>query len=216
MRENVKLGQLIKEGDPARDAIHVACCPVIAGEPLNVSDELKFLYGSKEIVLRHRGSDYGDEEPIVGFPDPFLRLRPYPERYDYRDETVIFPDRIRKGDRFWMFLLPGTATGLRHHYYHPLLDGPRTCTNEHEIWLRRFSQFWGFNYDEMLRIAIQNHNNDDDDGDFDDYIVANGVDLHSPGDLGDDLRLFWEHIEGLTGQQFDQQHRDKVGWSCSC
>lgn len=48
------------------------------------------------------------------------------------------------------------------------------------------------------------------------YIVAEGHDLHSAGELGEDYDLFWEHLEGLTGEQYDDDHRRGLGWSCTC
>ncbi len=50
-----------------------------------------------------------------------------------------------------------------------------------------------------------------------DYITAMGRDLHGESELDPgDLEEFWRQIESLTGKKYDEQHRSKVGWSCSC
>lgn len=91
----VKLGQLIT-GTEGRDAIHIAIAPVEATEWLEPGDRITLEEGSRTLVHEARV----DEEP-VGIVDPFLR-------------KVVQP-----GERFYMFLFPGTVTSLRHVWSHP-------------------------------------------------------------------------------------------------
>jgi len=216
-----KLGQLIKE-PVERDAVHIAVIPVQAGDDHIIPGEpLKFAWGSRSVVLRC--TDY-DPENAVGVADPFLFTRPNKEgpitisHPDYR-EIDERPTSIRKGDWFWMFLLPGSVTGMRHHYYCAAIDTPpRMPVNEHEDWLREFAQRWNFDYDEMISAATSPKPPEEPKSlwDAQDYICARGQDLHSAGELGDDLRLFWEHIEGLTQQKYSAVHKQHVGWTCTC
>lgn len=92
MSEKVKIGKLI-EGDAARDAIHIAIAPVVAGQQLQPGEL---------IGLQSAGSDVAVvcANPI-GIVDPFLKT------------TVVV------GRRFYMFLLPNTITSLRHEWIHP-------------------------------------------------------------------------------------------------
>jgi len=48
------------------------------------------------------------------------------------------------------------------------------------------------------------------------YATARGHDLHSAAELGDEHVLFWLHLEGFTGKVFSEDHREKMGWSCTC
>ena len=48
------------------------------------------------------------------------------------------------------------------------------------------------------------------------YIVAQGVDLHSKEELGKDFEEFWFHLEALTGKRFSEEHKNEEMWSCSC
>lgn len=177
-------------GHEQRDAIHIAILPVISDEDyLRPGDRLQFVAGSKQVVrkvVRYSGG--------VGVVDPFIS-----------DE-----DYIRKGERFWMFLLPNTITGLRHEWTHPEVDDPKVL-GESERWLKDFAGRWGFDYDEMIAVALGGSN--DWGGE---YITAQGRDLHSSAELGEDHALFWQHLAVATGRTFDQQHVDRVGWSCSC
>ena len=78
------------DADAQRDAIHQAIIPAIAGQTL--------LPGMR--VRMMDGKAYAAGKPH-GIVDPFL--------------TNI----VEGGGRFWLCLLPGTVTGMRHHWSHP-------------------------------------------------------------------------------------------------
>lgn len=182
--DNLKLGQIITTPQQ-RDAIHIAVAPVVAGAYLSRGAQIGFAHGSSTIVLRKEAC-YGCEP--VGIVDPFLS-----------------DHGVEKGQQFWMFLFPGTITGLRHEWAHPAFDA-RPATDESELWLHQFADRWNFDYREMIAGAQENEG----------YVVARGIDLHSAGELDGDDVLFWQHLENVTGRSFDQTHRENFGWSCSC
>jgi hypothetical protein len=132
------------------------------------------------------------DEPHIGIVDPFL------------------PTNVKPHQNFWVLLYPGTVTGMRHHWKHPAFDGEKA---EAERWLKEFAMRWGFYYDQMIWIASADKG---DRGRYDDYIIANGHDLHGRDELGGDYELFWQNIEKLTGKQFSADHKDSIGWTCTC
>ena len=88
------LGQLIEDGDRRRDAIHIAVAPVTAAERLAPGQHVGLIQeGNLELV--------GACDRNIGVVDPFLA-------HD-----------VEPGQRFWLFLYPGTITGLRHVWTHP-------------------------------------------------------------------------------------------------
>jgi hypothetical protein len=95
MAENYqpKLGKLCDDND-RRDAVHVAVAPVIAAENLQWAQHVK-LNAKGEAVAAY------SEDDSIGLVDPWLT------------------DHVRPGERFWLFLKPGTITGLRHVWTHP-------------------------------------------------------------------------------------------------
>jgi hypothetical protein len=95
MSDTPKVGQLIGP-DEKRDCIHVAIAPVIATCILKPGQ----LIGWDDVMDDREHVTSLTTEPI-GIVDPFLR------------------DGVRTGDRFYMFLLPGTITSLRHMWTHP-------------------------------------------------------------------------------------------------
>jgi hypothetical protein len=189
------IGTVLPEGgDEQRDAIHIAVLPVVAGEILRAGQKVAFAYGSTSTVIRALDDYEAAQRPSVGIIDPFL------------DEWMVKP-----GQRVWLFLHPNSVTGMRHHWQHPAVDLlPSNAATESETWLHRFAERWGFNYDEMMKTAS------DPTAEGFPYIIAHGKDLHSVGELGDDHELFWQHMALLTGRAFDHEHRNKVGWSCTC
>lgn len=175
------LGTKLK-GNEQRDAIHIAILPVIAeADFLSAGEQIGFVYGTTNMVKADPNG--------IGVVDPFLH------------------DMIRKGDRFWMFLMPNTITGLRHEWTHPGVDNQPVSKSESEKWLRVFASQWNFNYNEMIENAS---------GEEGQYITAQGVDLHGRSELGADHDLFWQHLEAMTGKRFGEQHREEFIWSCSC
>ena len=178
------IGSVLPKGHQfTRDAIHVAVMPVIAGEDyMHRGDKVKIKFGTTNVVL----SDEYNDDDYLGIIDPFL-----PER------------TIREGDAIFVFLRPGTITGLRHEWTHLILDCEPASLSEAEIWLHEFAERWRFDYEEMIREAMSK----------DGCIVARGRDLHSAGELdhGEEER-FWECIKSLTGKDKDES----VSWSCTC
>jgi len=144
-----------------------------------------FLAGSKLLVRRAL-----DGEDSIGIADPFLKM-----------------GDIKKSDKFWMFLHPGTITSLRHEWIHPEIDKEQKFSSESEQWLMEFASKWNMRYDEMLAGAQEEGG----------YTVARDLDLHSAGELDPgDEQLFWHHAEIVLGQKFSDEHKREFQWSCSC
>ncbi len=101
MAENYQpnVGELCHEG-ARRDAVHFALAPVVA--------KYHLLPGS-HVGLTEEGTAYWTDEDegsartskTIGIVDPFL------EKW------------VKPGEKFWLFLYPGTITGLRHSWSHP-------------------------------------------------------------------------------------------------
>lgn len=181
------LGSIIEEGVTAnRDAIHIAVVPLTAGEYLHRGVEFKLSKVDPTVALNGEYDDY-----TVGIVDPFLKAT-----------------HINKGERFWGYLRPNTVTGMRHHWEHPDFDNHVEITEDHEKWLRLFCEEWNFNFDELIDAGTS-------EGGYR-YVVAHGEDLHGASELGEDLALFWEHLEAYTGKRFTEGHKDEMEWSCSC
>jgi hypothetical protein len=190
----VKLGRILTDDKGTKDAIHIAVIPLIAGEDLRSGEKIKLKFNSENIAL---SADY-DEQNAFGIVDPFL----------------INEDRyVEKGQRFYGLLFPGTVTGMRHEWQHPIFNAPKKEICEHEAWIRNFCDEWNFDYDELIRVALSDEDYKETYGR---YIVSHGHDLHHRNELGPDHDLFWEHLEALTNKKFNQDHRDGMGWSCTC
>ncbi len=88
-----QLGKLI-EGEAGRDAVHIAVAPVTAGEKLLPGERVTIQADGRAIGLPtgSRG---------VGIVDPYLTAA------------------VEEGQRFYLFLMPGTVTSLRHVWTHP-------------------------------------------------------------------------------------------------
>jgi hypothetical protein len=187
------IGKLLV-GQHERDAIHIAVLPVICGaQYLCAGEHIKLQLGTIETAIR--AQEPADSHGIV---DPFIT------------------DTIYRGQQFWMFVTPNTVTGLKHVWDHPMLKAAsnvQRVMGSPELWLRQFAERWNFDYDEMIRTASSMS---ESDGEWDNYITAQGVDLHSRGELGEDYDLFWMNLESMTGRSYSQPYREKLGWSCSC
>lgn len=85
----------ILEGDVQRDAIHIATQPVVANEDLKPGQHIGVV----------AGLNVGPTNRNIGIVDPYITAKV-----------------IKKGQRFLLFLYPGSITDLRHHWSHPELD----------------------------------------------------------------------------------------------
>lgn len=100
-----QLGRLITDGDRRRDAIHIAVAPVTAAESLAPGQHVGFVRaGNLELV--------GPCDRPVGIVDPYLTAN------------------VEAGERFWLFLYPGTVTGLRHVWAHPAFSAVAAAVKE--------------------------------------------------------------------------------------
>jgi hypothetical protein len=82
------LGTIITDKDVGRDAIHLACEPVVAGQ---------YLSPGQDIGIGPDGRAYrpGDEIKAIGIVDPFLRAL------------------VEPGQKFLLVVYPRTITSLR-------------------------------------------------------------------------------------------------------
>lgn len=126
---DVKLGQLI-DGEAERDAIHIACAPVVAATNLPPGAHVGIL----------ADGTVGTSDRPVGIVDPFLT------------------EHVFAGQKFWLVLYQNTVTGMRHHWAHPSFDSaatpivdPRKAKSER--WLRDFAERWEMGFDHMVADA---------------------------------------------------------------
>jgi hypothetical protein len=96
---------LVEEGDRRRDAIHVAVAAVTAAVRLVAGQHVGLVQEANlELV--------GPCDRNIGIVDPFL------------------PGAVEPGQRFWLVLYPGTITGLRHVWTHPVFQAAAAAIRE--------------------------------------------------------------------------------------
>lgn len=173
MSDNVKVGELCSEF-AERDAIHMAIAPVIAGENLEPGIDVGLNKDRKAV-------SFGE---CIGIVDPFLRRN------------------VKRGERFYLFLYPGTITSLRHEWKHKSF-----CNNEREesvVWLEDFAYEVNKSFDELLKIGHK--------------IAADGYayvgDDHAQSIFYERKREFLFHIGRIINIP-DLNEKD-VGFSCAC
>lgn len=182
---NPPIGKVITDSNEARDAVHFAIAPVTLGEDLEPGTHVSITAAGTALA----------EKPYIGIIDPFLTRR------------------AKRGQRVFLFLYPGTVTGMRHHWAHPSFPEAKGAlapvasdVAEAESWLRAFAASWGMDYKEMVHEATHGG-----------CLIARDSDIHGWDEIGrSDQRLFWDHIETVTGGRFDETYRGEVGFSCSC
>ena len=170
------LGYVISEKE-ARDAIHLAVEPVIAGETLQPGQHIGLTAG--KIAT--------SSEPHLGIVDPFL-VQP-----------------VRANERFWLVVYPRQIRSLRHVWEHPAFPASRETSTgasnraASEQWIRDFvarSDCPG--YEAVIAAAVDVDRDPLDD----DYLYFYGKDAH-----GEIPAEFWTHVEIVTGKTIPPTQR---------
>ena len=172
---DIGIGRLIKEPQ-ARDAIHVAVAPVTATERLAPGQPVSFAGDGHTSVCAASGAS-------VGIVDPFLT-------------APVFA-----GERFWLFLWPGSITSLRHDWTHPAFEPkPRDAS---EQWIRDFATGVGLKYEVVMEGAREYLRTGE-------YLCFGG--LLEGEYVPDD---FWPHYEQVTNTTVPKNERGSF-FTCSC
>ncbi len=167
-----------------RDAIHVAVVPMVASENLHPGQRVGVVADGIA----------GPTDKIVGIVDPYL--------------TGV----VVKDTSFWLCLLPGTVTGMRHHWSHSafsdaLSQGDDTEKSKSEQWLREYAKRVN-TYDENENQAFARLIDGLSSGELYFY----GTDLHGLYDVNDSHEL-QHHAEVYLGIRIDYS---RFTFSCSC
>jgi hypothetical protein len=109
MEKGPNLGELISDSEQRRDAVHIAVASVTANELLQPGQHVGL-----QAPGVHEG--VGPCEKNIGIVDPFLK------------------GPVEVGQRFWLFIYPGTITALRHVWSHPLFTAAPLADHGHR-WL---------------------------------------------------------------------------------
>lgn len=193
--ENLEIGKL-HTLEQHRDAVHMAIAPAVAGERMRPGMHVGF----------RDGKAYNSIAEFIGIVDPFLGGR-----------------GVNKGDKFWIFLYPGSITSLRHEWTHPAFqDNPVAepeFTQAHkdtaervakrlqgitpsEEWMKEYAERLGQPYDELME-RTKSH-------------VESGAYWSKPEFEGESLpNGFWDHFEKIIGKKVEPENRDDF-FTCSC
>lgn len=174
--------------DPAdgatRDAIHFAVMPIEAGNALAP--------GARVGLLSDGRAGNVAEDRTIGIVDPFLR-KPVP-----------------LGGRFWLFLDPGTITGLRHEWAHPAFPRSGEEALLADAFIRRVAERIGYGYDFLMEAADRFTEDGDEWGGDHTYMGENEAYKR-----WDDWAGFWRAYEMVRGVKL--KNTDLYApFSCSC
>ena len=168
-----------------RDAIHIAVAPVVAGQGLKPGNSIQLVDGKAFLDFLGRG---------IGVVDPFLK------------------ESINAGDKFWLYLNPGSITSLRHEWTHCAfeIENPIAMASlqervkESTIWLTQFAVMMDLTLEQLLEGTAAELN----DGLF----VYGGESLNRSETVPP---AFWEHYELVQDCKVPQKERPDY-FSCSC
>lgn len=189
--DHLKVGQLITTPQQ-RDAIHVAVAPAEAAQRLYVGDFVRLGLDGK--ALKSKRSE------AVGIVDPFLG----------NDESDRFTS-VDVGQVFWIFLFPGSITGMRHAWEHPAFDSQpaEAPTARALIKKRLYAAIVEHAYvepgeEEQIVQAICTYHDNPERGcmPFD-------------GDQFMNDHQFWNDLQIITGRQFSNEFRGTY-FRCAC
>lgn len=196
--EQIKLGQTISSDENVvKDAIHIAVAPVIAGEELCAGQCVVLVDGK---AFRWREPDLGKSIPPVGVVDPYLSARPHVD-----GDLRYWAGQVRKGERFWLFLMPYTITSLTHHWTHPAFEAPEEA-NPHKLFIEKWATRAGLTFQEIMNGAKAFLDTGEcmiDGGRWEGFSIPDE---------------FWDHYEALNGSEYNDIPRGKRQsfFSCAC
>lgn len=183
----------ILQKDMPRDAVHIACAAVLAS--------CRLLPGQHIGLLPDGRATTGIE--ACGIVDPYLR------------------QTIEEGERFWLFLYPGSITSLKHLWTHPAFAADQVAPAKDkatsEAWLRDFIKNADCPDYETVMAAIDGTlegNPSPEDygpawGRYDgEALFFSGRDAHSSIPIE-----FWDHAEIVLGKRL--RHKPEH-FACSC
>lgn len=190
-----QFGRLVPADFPdERDAIHIATAAVFATEDLNPGDHVGFVDKRQD----HMGRS---ELAPVGVVDCFL------------------PRPVKKGERFWVFLYPGTIQSLRHSWSHPSFDMRQQLIRamEETPAKKRMKEF------ARELSSATNYDGSGDTVTFEELIdratqYVNGGEYWCEGGRFEGQGIyeeFWDDFEELTGLKVPEGDRYSF-FSCSC
>lgn len=174
---DVVLGR-VPPANSERDAIHVAVIPMRASETLRA--------GQRVGVLGDQLA--GPSNKTTGIVDPFL--------------TGV----IAKDSWFWMALLPGTVTGMRHEWQHPAFPVPRPPAFEDMDAERLFAESVAAQCGKTLAALMEDAEMFVDTGEYE-------YDNSERYKQVEDWERFWRYFTKVTGKETKQ---DWAPYTCSC
>jgi len=186
----LKLGTILT-GKEERDAFHVAVLPVVAGTNLKGGQPVD-LKGDKNdnglyTVVKSKGNP-------IGIIDPFLPS----------------DQRVEKDQIVYLWLMPNTVVGMRHHWQHPVIDNIQPKLTEEDYkkltaqeWITRFASSIGKTYEALMEDA-EYYNR------YHDYIYDNSERYKSADGSWED---FWKNYSIVTEEEVEE---DWAPYACSC
>ena len=187
MNGDIGVGKLIEQ-ERHRDAIHVAVAPVEAGEKLAPGQHVGIGANGKAFC-RHTTS--------IGIVDQLLSVN------------------VQIGERFFIFLYPGTITSLRHEWEHPAFKAVEAVSvanpedsgdvAEAKRRIAAYADAVGLSYAKTME-AAENWLIGED------YYVFN---YDTPDEAYSGAEAFWQNYEIVTGKKVDQSKKQNF-FSCSC
>lgn len=179
-----KIGKLL-DADEGRDAIHIAVAPVVADNSFAPGQHAS-------LGPDGRAMDVGD---FIGIVDPFLK------------------ERVRKGQRFFLFLYPNTITSLRHLWTHPAfpaedskpLDDLRAASVR---WMRAWAT------EHMIYDYYGNRDKRSGEEAYESAIAAGHNESVGPYESARDTMdaEWWHHWQNITGSKKEKPEY----FSCAC
>ncbi len=146
---------------------------------------------------QHVGADGHSDNP-VGIVDPFLR------------------EPVRAGQRFYLFMYPGTITSLRHEWTHPAFGGVEVA-DESRAWIEAFAAELDQTYSRLMAAAEYWLQGERDKGrrpgGYNSNYTYDNSETYKDVDEAK-WPIFWHHYEIVTGVKVADH--EATFFTCSC